>query len=136
MLLSLRFRATPADVASAGTRSDGIAPVGESALTGVLAALAAKPGYLRGSVGRSPDAPEIWLLSVEFDSVGNGRRALGAADIRPILWPLMPAALDEFSTFEPLAVCAPNAAPVSLVSDLAADAGEFRLGTSSSGDGD
>ena len=127
MLLSLRFRA---DASPGGTL------VGESALTAALAALAAKPGYVRGWVGRSPDTPDVWLLAVEFDSVGNGRRALGAADIRPILWPLMPAAMDEFSTFEPLAVCAPNTAPVSLVSDLAADAGEFRLGTSSSGDGD
>lgn len=126
MLLSLRFRAG----------ETGAPAIDESALTQVLAALAAKPGYARGSVGRSPDAPNIWLLAVEFDSVGNGRRALGAADIRPILWPLMPAAMDEFSTFEPLAVCAPNGDPVSLVSDLAADAGEFRLGTSSTGDGD
>lgn len=127
MLLSLRFRA--ADSAASP-------PVDESALTAVLAALAGKPGYLRGWVGRSPDSPDVWLLSVEFDNVGNGRRALGAADIRPVLWPLMPAAMDEFSTFEPLSVCLPNADPVSLVSDLAADAGEFRLGTSSSGDKD
>ncbi|NBU31334.1 MAG: antibiotic biosynthesis monooxygenase [Actinobacteria bacterium] len=123
MLLSLRFRPDASTWPSGPT---------ESALTPVLAALAMRPGYLRGWVGRSPDDAGILLLAAEFDSIGNGRRALSATDLRPILWPLLPAAIDDISIFEPLAVCAPNEAPHSLVSALATDAGEFRLGTSSS----
>jgi heme oxygenase (mycobilin-producing) len=73
-----------------------------------LAALAACPGYLRGSVGRSPDEPEAWLLCAEWANVGSYRRALGAYQVKLTLTPLMAAAQDWPSAFESLVVIEPD----------------------------
>ena len=93
-----------------------------------LELLATRPGYLRGWVGRSPDEPDAWLLSAEFDSAGACRRALSAADLRVVLWPLLGLSDAAASTFEVLATADAGQPAQRLVSDLAPDAAQVGLG--------
>ena len=73
-----------------------------------LAALAARPGYLRGSVGRAADDPTEWLLVSEWENVGSYRRALGAYQVKLTWTPLMANARDVPSAFESLVEVAPD----------------------------
>lgn len=75
-----------------------------------LVALAACPGYLRGSVGRSADDPDAWLLLTEWENVGSYRRALGGYQVKLTLTPLMAAAPDLPSAFETLLDVQPSGA--------------------------
>ncbi len=65
-----------------------------------LAAFAARPGYVRGRVGRAADDPCAWLLSTEWAGVGAYRRSLGAYDVKVDAAPLLARAVDEPSAFE------------------------------------
>ena len=121
MLLSVRLR-PPAAPSAPG--EPGWLDRAEAALS----LLSARPGYLRGWVGRSPDDPGVWLLAAQFESAGACRRALSAADVRPVLWPLLADAQDEASTFEVLVAVDAGGAVERLVSDLAPDAAEVGLG--------
>lgn len=67
-----------------------------------LAALAARPGYRAGQVGRSVDEPEVWTLVTEWEGVGAYRRALSAYDVKMRATPLLAQARDEPSAFEAL----------------------------------
>src|SRR4051794_13673173 len=58
-----------------------------------LSALAARPGYVRGTLGRSPDAPAAWLLLTEGENLGSYRRALGGYDVKMHATPLLASAL-------------------------------------------
>ena len=69
-----------------------------------LAALAARPGYRSGSVGRSTDDPARWVLVTEWDGVGVYRRALSAYDVKVDAVPLLSLAVDEPTAYEVLAV--------------------------------
>jgi quinol monooxygenase YgiN len=80
--------------------------------TDALVALAGRPGYLRGTVARSTDDPERWLLVTEWANVGSYRRALRAT-------PLLAEAVDLPSAFEPLADVPPGGAVVRHDSDRA-----------------
>jgi hypothetical protein len=73
-----------------------------------LVALAACPGYVRGSVGRAADDPGAWLLLTEWANVGSYRRALGAYQVKLTLTPLMAAARDLPSAFESLVEVGPD----------------------------
>lgn len=64
------------------------------------AALAARPGYLAGTVGRSVDDPELWVLSTSWEHVGAYRRALSSYDVKLEAVPLLSRALDEPSAYE------------------------------------
>jgi heme oxygenase (mycobilin-producing) len=66
----------------------------------VLAALAERPGFVRGGLGRAVDDPALWLISSEWESVGSYRRALGAFDVRMTLMPLSRWLIDEPTAFE------------------------------------
>jgi quinol monooxygenase YgiN len=68
-----------------------------------LAALAARPGYLRGELGRAYDDPEHWALVTEWESVGAYRRALGGFDVKVTATPLLAQSFDEPSAYEILA---------------------------------
>ena len=84
-----------------------------------LDALAQRPGYLGGTLGRAYDDPGVWCLVSTWESVGAYRRALGAYDVKLRGTPLLARALPEPSAFEPLAE-APPGGPVSTgVSDRA-----------------
>jgi hypothetical protein len=84
-----------------------------------LCTLAARPGYRRGSAGRSTDDPGRWVLVTEWVNVGSYRRALGAYDVKINATPLLAQALDTPSAFEPLLTADPNAEPAAGASDRA-----------------
>lgn len=85
-----------------------------------LAALAARPGYLRGQLVRALDDPRHWCLVTEWESVGTYRRALGGFDVKVTAVPLLAESLDEPSAYEALATAAPGGEVVVAASDRAA----------------
>jgi hypothetical protein len=84
-----------------------------------LEALAARPGYVRGTVGRSTDDDSQWLLITEWRNVGSYRRALGGYEVKLHATPLLADAVDLPSSFEPLIDIAPGGAAVLRTSDRA-----------------
>jgi quinol monooxygenase YgiN len=88
-----------------------------------LDALAGRPGYLRGHLGRAVDDPTTWLLVTEWDGVGSYRRALSAYEVRIRATALLAEARDEPSGFEVLLANDPAGPMVSGRSDRAVDAG-------------
>lgn len=65
-----------------------------------LAAFAARPGFVRGRIGRSADVPTAWALTTEWDSVGSFRRALSDFDVKVHASTLLAESSDEPSAFE------------------------------------
>jgi heme oxygenase (mycobilin-producing) len=88
-----------------------------------LAALAARPGYVRGELGRAYDDPEHWTLLTEWESVGAYRRALGGFDVKVTATPLMAQSVDEPSAFEILARTDISGAVTTMASDRGDAAG-------------
>lgn len=84
-----------------------------------LAALAARPGYLRGTLGRSTDDPAAWVLLTEWENVGSYRRALGNYEVKLHATPLLATARDVPGGFEPLLDAAPGGEIVARASDRA-----------------
>ncbi len=84
-----------------------------------LAALAARPGYLRGQLVRALDDPRHWCLVTEWESVGTYRRALGGFDVKVTAVPLLAESIDEPSAYEALATAAPDGDVVVVASDRA-----------------
>jgi quinol monooxygenase YgiN len=82
-----------------------------------LRALAARPGYLRGSAGRATDDPTAWVLVTEWRDVGSYRRALGNYDVKVYATPLLAQSLDAVSAFEVLVEAEPGAEPAVRTSD-------------------
>ena len=64
------------------------------------AALAERPGYVTGRVGRNLDDPTLWTLVTRWENVGAYRRALSSYDVKLHAVPLLSRALDEPSAFE------------------------------------
>jgi quinol monooxygenase YgiN len=64
------------------------------------AALAERPGYLHGSVGRNVDDPTLWALVTTWENVGAYRRALSAYDVKLRAVALLGRAMEEPSAFE------------------------------------
>lgn len=67
-----------------------------------LAAFAARPGYLRGRIGRAADDPTSWVLTTEWTGVGAYRRSLSSYDVKVDAAPLLSLGRDEPSAFEVL----------------------------------
>lgn len=88
-----------------------------------LAALAARPGYVRGELGRAYDDPTHWSIVTEWESVGAYRRALGGFDVKVQATPLLAQSIDEPSAYEVLARTAADGTVVTKVSDRADDPG-------------
>ncbi|WP_211247320.1 antibiotic biosynthesis monooxygenase family protein [Cryptosporangium arvum] len=65
-----------------------------------LAAFAARPGFVRGRIGRSADVPTAWALTTEWESVGSFRRALSDFDVKVHASTLLAESSDEPSAFE------------------------------------
>lgn len=86
-----------------------------------LAALAARPGYVRGTLARSTDDPDAWLLLTEWVDVGSYRRALGNYEVKLHATPLLATALDLPGGFEALVDVAPGGDVVVTSSDREAD---------------
>jgi hypothetical protein len=83
-----------------------------------LRALAARPGYVRGSAGRATDDPSIWVLVTEWRDIGSYRRALGNYDVKINAQALLAQAIDEVSAYEVLIEAAPGGEVVRHPSDL------------------
>jgi len=73
-------------------------PLAQAALT----AFAARPGYVRGRVGRAADDPCAWVLTTEWEGVGAYRRSLSAYDVKVDAAPLLARGRNEPSAFEVL----------------------------------
>jgi quinol monooxygenase YgiN len=95
-----------------------------------LAAFAARPGYLRGRVGRAADDPTAWVLTTEWEGVGAYRRSLSSYDVKVDAAPLLSLGRDEPSAFEVLHADDGSAATTS-ASRRAADAERANIGESS-----
>jgi quinol monooxygenase YgiN len=63
-------------------------------------ALAARPGYVDGTVGRNLDDPGLWTLVTRWEDVGSYRRALSAYDVKLTAVPTLSRAIDEPSAYE------------------------------------
>jgi hypothetical protein len=81
-----------------------------------LEALAKRPGYRRGTLGRSLDE-DAWVLLTEWDNVGSYRRALGGYEVKLYATPLLATALDVPGGFEALVDVAPGGETVVRASD-------------------
>ncbi|WP_369137353.1 antibiotic biosynthesis monooxygenase family protein [Modestobacter versicolor] len=75
----------PADDVPAVTAAVGV----------LLDALAARPGFRTGELGRAADDPELLALCTIWDGVGAYRRALSAAEVKIAGAPVWLHALDE-----------------------------------------
>ncbi len=73
-----------------------------SGLEGALAALAQRPGYVGGTIGRNVDEPDLWVLTTTWENVGSYRRALSSYDVKVTAVPLLSQAIDEPSAYETL----------------------------------
>jgi quinol monooxygenase YgiN len=94
-----------------------------------LAAFAARPGYVRGRIGRAADDPTAWVLTTEWTGVGAYRRSLSAYDVKVDAAPLLSLGRDEPSAFEVLVSSGDGEAGGP--SRLAVDAGEVGVGEAS-----
>lgn len=65
-----------------------------------LQAFAARPGFVRGRVGRAPDETTAWVLSTEWEGVASYRRSLSGFDVKMTAPPLYAWGRDETSAFE------------------------------------
>jgi quinol monooxygenase YgiN len=65
-----------------------------------LAALAERPGYLNGSIGRNVDDPTLWALVTTWENVGAYRRALSSYEVKLRAVALLGRAIEEPSAFE------------------------------------
>lgn len=86
-----------------------------------LTALAARPGYVSGTLNRALDDPNLWCLITEWDSVGAYRRALGGYEVKVTATPLLAQSIDEPAAFEAMAEAAAGDEAKTLVSDRTAD---------------
>jgi hypothetical protein len=67
-----------------------------------LRALAERPGWQGGRLGRATDDARAWLLLTEWASVGAYRRALSGYDVKLHATPLLARAVAEPSAYEVL----------------------------------
>lgn len=67
-----------------------------------LTALAKLPGWISGSVGRSVDEVDHWLILQQWQDVGSCRRGLSTSELRPIAFELAQSNISSVSTFETL----------------------------------
>jgi heme-degrading monooxygenase HmoA len=72
-----------------------------AAVAELLAALARRPGFRDGELGRSADDPSLWALVTRWDGVGAYRRALSAAEVKIAGAPVWVHALDEPGAYLP-----------------------------------
>src|SRR5690606_14927429 len=76
--------------------------------TQLLEVLAAAEGFISGQVGRSPDEPDIWIVSTRWRDVGSMRRGFGSFDAKVAAAPVMLSASDRVSAYEVLVQATPG----------------------------
>lgn len=85
----------------------------------VLALLAGRGGYRSGRLVRSLDEPELFLLVVDWRSVGDYRRAWSDPAVKLVVLPFLLQCQDEPSAFEDALTAGPGEPVVAVHSDLA-----------------
>ena len=90
MLVVNRFRVAEDD---ASFRTD---------LERALAALADRPGYEDGRLGRNVDEPTLWVMVTRWQNVGSYRRALSSYEVKLNAVQTLSRAIEEPSAYEPL----------------------------------
>ena len=95
-----------------------------------LAAFAARPGYVRGRIGRAADDPTAWVLTTEWTGVGAYRRSLSSYDVKVDAAPLLSLGRDEASAFEVLHASDTDGTSTG-TSRRAVDAGQVGVGEAS-----
>ncbi|MBI1757635.1 MAG: antibiotic biosynthesis monooxygenase [Actinobacteria bacterium] len=96
MLVVNRFAVPSGDGSAEGERSF------LGAAEAALGALAARPGFRRGQLGRAADDPQHWVMVSEWENVGSYRRALSDLQVRLAAVPVLALAVDGPSAFEVL----------------------------------
>lgn len=76
----------------------------QKSATSWLTELAKLPGWISGSLARSVDEIDHWLINQRWVDAGSCRRALSKTELRPIAFELAKYSISEISTFEPLLV--------------------------------
>ncbi len=74
---------------------EGDAEAFAATVTDLLAALAARPGFRSGEVGRAADDPSLWALVTRWDGIGAYRRGLSASAVKIAGAPVWVHAVDE-----------------------------------------
>lgn len=110
--------------------AEGDAPSFLPRARAALEAFAARPGYVRGRIGRAADDASAWVLTTEWDGVGSYRRSLSAYEVKVNAAPLLALGRDEASAFELLHREEAGVSTVQ-VSRRAADAAEVGVGEAS-----
>lgn len=64
-------------------------------------------GFVAAQTGRNVDDPELIALTLEWDSIGNYRRALSPYEVKLTAVPLLSRAIDEPTAYEDLAELLP-----------------------------
>lgn len=101
--------------------------------TSWLTALAKLPGWITGSVGRSVDEVDHWLILQQWQDVGSCRRGLSTSELRPIAFELAQSNISSVSTFETL-LLATDDQVTKFDSVRSADADTFSLADNKSSD--
>ena len=96
-----------------------------------LAAFAARPGYLRGRIGRAADDATAWVLTTEWTGVGAYRRSLSSYDVKVDAAPLLSMGRDEPSAFEVLHADDAQGPAATVPSRRAHDAAQVAVGEAS-----
>lgn len=91
-----------------------------------LIALAQLPGWITGSLGRSVDEVDTWLIQQEWEDAGSCRRGLAASQLRPLAFAIAQSNISEISTFEQLLIVTKSETK-RFSSDRALDADTFSL---------
>jgi hypothetical protein len=69
-----------------------------------LSELAKLPGWLTGSIARSVDEIDHWLITQHWADAGSCRRGLSNTELRPVAFELAQSSVSDISTFEPLMI--------------------------------
>jgi hypothetical protein len=91
-----------------------------------LTGLGKLPGWVNGSVGRSVDEVDIWLIHQEWQDAGSCRRGLSNSQLRPLAFAIAKTNFSEVSTFEQLLIVNKDGVK-KYESDRASDADTFSL---------
>jgi heme oxygenase (mycobilin-producing) len=80
-----------------GMASDGVA---EGSLRELARVLGAQPGFVRTTLGRAVDEPDLWSIVTEWVDLGSYRRSLSAYDVKVVFGSVQRSIVDEPSVFE------------------------------------
>ncbi|HVQ18491.1 MAG TPA: antibiotic biosynthesis monooxygenase family protein, partial [Actinomycetes bacterium] len=99
MIASEGVATTPFLLLTRFAEPDGSADF-EAGLRGVAELLGTQPGCVSAAVGRAADDVTAWVLTAQWESVGDYRRAMSSYDVKVAAIAVLSAAVDEPTVFE------------------------------------